>query len=127
MIFAGHRPVAQATSSARPSPSMAPCVDFEPIGRRGECPAGYNLLECARTLGVDLESLCGGEGTCGRCRVQVLAGSVSEPAAAERNALSSQELEEGCRLACQTHALGDCKLRVPPESLTTPQRAQVEG
>jgi uncharacterized 2Fe-2S/4Fe-4S cluster protein (DUF4445 family) len=102
-------------------------VDFEPIGRRGQCPADQSLLEAARQLGVELVSLCGGKGTCGRCKIQVLAGSVSEPTASELKALSSQELRDGYRLACQTYSLSHCKLRVPPESLTAPQRTQVEG
>lgn len=102
-------------------------IDFEPVGRRGECPADQSLLDCARQLGVELVSLCGGEGSCGRCKVQVLAGRISELTSTEREALSSQELEDGYRLACQTYALGDCKLRVPLESLTSPQRTQVEG
>lgn len=102
-------------------------IDFEPVGRRGQCPADQTLLECARQLGVGLVSICGGEGSCGRCKVQVLAGRISEPTSNEREILSSQELGDGYRLACQTYALGDCRLRVPPESLTTPQRIQVEG
>jgi len=102
-------------------------TDFEPIGRRGQCPADQSFLEAARRLGVGLVSICGGEGTCGRCKVQILTGPVSEPTPSEREALSSQELEDGYRLACQTYALGDCKLRVPPESLTALQRTQVEG
>ena len=102
-------------------------IDFEPVGRRGECPAGLSLLEAAQRLGVDLVSLCGGKGTCHRCKVQVLSGSVSPPTENEKSYLSSQELESGYRLACQTHPLGDCKLGVPTESLTAPQRTQVEG
>jgi len=102
-------------------------IDFEPVGRRGGCPADRSLLDCARQLGIDLVSLCGGKGTCGRCKVQVLAGRISESTPSERKALSPQELEDGYRLACQTYPLGDCKLRVLPESLTAPQRTQVEG
>jgi uncharacterized 2Fe-2S/4Fe-4S cluster protein (DUF4445 family) len=102
-------------------------VDFEPVGRRGDCPAGANLLDCARILGVDLVNLCGGSGTCGRCIVQVLAGEVSEPDGAESKFLTAKELEEGYRLACRTVPLTTCKVRVPPESLTAPQRTQVEG
>ena len=102
-------------------------IDFEPVGRRGECPADRTLLEAAQRLGVDLVSLCGGKGNCHRCKVQVLSGSVSPPTENEKNYLSSQELEGGYRLACQTYPLSDCKLRVPPESLTAPQRTQVEG
>ena len=35
-------------------------IEFQPIGRRGLCPAGETLLNCARRLGVELASLCGG-------------------------------------------------------------------
>ena len=54
-------------------------VEFEPVGRRGDCPEDQSLLECARLLGVDLVNLCGGSGSCGRCIVQVLGGHVTEP------------------------------------------------
>jgi len=102
-------------------------IEFEPVGRRGECPEGYSLLDCARQLGVDLVNLCSGASRCGRCVVQVMDGTVSEPSANEGEFLSSQELADGYRLACRTIPLGDCKVRVPPESLTAPQRTQVEG
>ncbi|MGD9144687.1 MAG: ASKHA domain-containing protein [Anaerolineae bacterium] len=106
---------------------MTVFVDFEPVGRRGECPEGQTLLDCARQLGVDLANLCGGSGSCGRCVVQIMAGAVSEPAAAESEFLSLKQLVDGYRLACLTSPLADCKVRVPPESLTAPQRTQVEG
>lgn len=102
-------------------------IDFEPIGRRGEFPAGQSLLECARQLGLGLVNLCGGAGSCGRCIVQILDGDVTEPAPGESEFLSPEEREEGYRLACQTVPRGDCLVRVPPESLTAPQRTQVEG
>jgi uncharacterized 2Fe-2S/4Fe-4S cluster protein (DUF4445 family) len=102
-------------------------IDFEPIGRRGEVGAGLSILEAARQLGLDLVNLCGGGGTCGRCKVQVLEGKVSEPTASEQEHLAQDDLGKGCRLACQAHPSGDCKLHVPPESLTAPQRTQVEG
>ena len=106
---------------------MAYTIEFEPIGRRGECPEGATLLEAAQLLGVDLVSVCGGVGTCGRCKVQVLAGAVSPLTDRERKALSEAELAQGYRLACRTQPLGDCRVHVPPESLTAPQRTQVEG
>jgi len=102
-------------------------IDFEPVGRRGQCTAKKSLLECAHQLGVELVSLCGGKGTCGRCKVQVLSGKHTQPTSAEREALSPSELEQGYRLACQTHPLKDCKVQIPTESLTAPQRTQVEG
>jgi len=102
-------------------------VDFEPVGRRGECPSGSTLLDGARQLGVDLVNLCGGAGNCGRCIVQVMEGDVSEPMPGEGEFLSPEQLATGYRLACQAVPMGDCKVRVPPESLTAPQRTQVEG
>src|SRR4030042_1980090 len=107
---------------------MAVCIiDLEPVGRRGECQGNESLLACARRLGVGISSICGGRGTCHSCKVQVLSGTVSEPTSNELETFASQELKEGWRLACQTYPISDCTLNVPPESMTTPQRIQVEG
>ena len=102
-------------------------IDFEPIGRRGECQGNESLLTCAHHLGVGISSICGGRGTCRSCKVQVLSGTVSEPTSSDREAFTPEELKEGWRLACQTYPAQDCKLNVPPESMTTPQRTKVEG
>ncbi|MCX6080205.1 MAG: ASKHA domain-containing protein [Chloroflexi bacterium] len=102
-------------------------VDFEPIGRRGQCSGDLSLLESARQLDVDIVSICGGVGSCGRCKVQIITGSVSKPTLDEQAELSFRELEQDYRLACQTYPRSDVKLLVPPESLTAPQRTQVEG
>jgi len=59
--------------------------------------------------------------------VQFLSGSVSKPTSNEHEAFTSQELKEGWRLACQTYPTSDVKLMMPDESMTTPQRVQVEG
>jgi uncharacterized 2Fe-2S/4Fe-4S cluster protein (DUF4445 family) len=52
---------------------------------------------------------------------------VSPPRPAESEFLSPERTATGYRLACQTVPLGDCRVGIPPESLTAPQRAQVEG
>ncbi len=108
-------------------------VDFEPLGRRARVASGATLLEAARQAGVGLNAVCGGTGTCGTCRVRLVAGQVTPPTEAERDALlpSSQGgvggVAEGLRLACQTRVLGDVRVDVPPTSITAPQRAQIEG
>ena len=102
-------------------------IDFEPVGRRGEFTGDQSLLECARQLSVDLVSLCGGVGSCDRCKVQVISGRVSKPTLEEEAELSASDLKQGYRLACQTYPESDVKLHVPPESLTAIQRTQVEG
>ena len=102
-------------------------VDFEPVGRRGEFSGDQSLLECARQLSVDLVSICGGVGSCEHCKVQVISGVVSKLSLEEEVTLSDEELEKGYRLACMTYPESDVKLHVPSESLTAPQRTQVEG
>jgi len=102
-------------------------LDVEPVGRRGECLANQSLLEAMHQMGVELVSLCGGKGTCFRCKIQILDGDVSPPTSSEQEAFSSGELNDGYRLACQTYPTSDCRLYVPPMSLTAIQRAQVEG
>ncbi|MCB2179940.1 DUF4445 domain-containing protein [bacterium] len=106
---------------------MGYIVDFEPVGRRGEFTEDDTLLDCARQLSVDLVSICGGAGSCERCKVQVISGEVSEYSYEEKEALTPEEIEQGYHLACMTYPLSDVKLHVPPTSLTTPQRTQVEG
>ncbi len=102
-------------------------IDFEPVGRRGPCAQGGTILDAARALGVDLASVCGGYGTCASCRVQIIAGSVTPVTQREQGELSAAELAQGYRLACLTEPLSDCRVHVPPESLTALQRTQVEG
>ncbi|HEX9116403.1 MAG TPA: ASKHA domain-containing protein [Anaerolineae bacterium] len=106
---------------------MAYLVDFEPVGRRGPCPDGGTLLDAARNLGVDLASVCGGAGTCGRCKVQLIGGTLTPAGEAERKSLGDRALSQGYRLACRAVPLEDCKVHVPPESLTALQRTQIEG
>lgn len=102
-------------------------IEFEPVGRRGEFPSEQSLLDCARQLNVDLVSVCGGFGICGRCKVQSISGDVGEQTEDEKSRLSERELAQNYRLACRTHVRSDATIHVPPESLTAPQRTQVEG
>ena len=102
-------------------------IDFEPVGRRGVCSEKQSLLDCARRYGVGIANICGGTGTCHSCKVRVLSGTVSEPTSNELEVFSRQELQDGWRLACQTYPTADCKVSLPAESMTTPQRTQVEG
>jgi uncharacterized 2Fe-2S/4Fe-4S cluster protein (DUF4445 family) len=102
-------------------------IDFEPVGVRGQGHDNESLLACAQQLGLGMSGVCGGLGTCHSCKVKVVSGTISEITSHEKEAFSSQELEEGWRLACQSYPLSDCKLSVPPESMTTSQRIQLEG
>ena len=102
-------------------------LDFEPLGQRFLCAAGTLLLDATRRAGVQLVALCGGQGTCGRCRVQVREGQVPDPTPEERAVLSPEELRAGYRLACQVRVTDDLRIHIPAASLSTIQRTQVEG
>lgn len=102
-------------------------VDFQPVGRRAVISHGQNLLEAARSAGVGLVAPCGGAGTCGNCRIRLQSGTLNPPTSEEKHFFSDQELDEGWRLGCRSEPQSDVKVIVPPESLTTTQRLQVEG
>ena len=55
-----------------------PLVVFTPSGKRGHFPVGTPLLQAARSLGVDIDSVCGGRGLCGRCQVLVAEGEFAK-------------------------------------------------
>lgn len=102
-------------------------VDFEPIGRRIQVPEGTDLLSAAQAAGVQIVSICGGIGSCEECIVRLESGELAPPTMIEKDVFAPEELEAGIRLACQAEPLTDVKIDVPPESLTTPQRLQIEG
>jgi len=102
-------------------------VDFQPVGRRATVPAGETLLQAAQSAGVELAAVCGGIGTCGKCRVRLISGRLTPPTGEERGIFSDSELLRGSRLACQAVPLADSTVDIPPEALSTSQRLQVEG
>ena len=102
-------------------------ISFEPLGRKARCREGESVLACAQRLGVDIIASCGGKGKCHTCKVQLLAGTVSEPTPQEMEVFSREDIAAGWRLACQTHLKSDCRISIPFDSLTTSQRIQVEG
>jgi len=102
-------------------------IDFQPLGRRGEASGESSLFDAARQMGVGLSGFCGGRGKCEACKVRILEGRMSDLTTNEREAFPAERLQEGWRLACQAHPATDCKVHIPAESMTAPQRTQVEG
>lgn len=72
-------------------------------------PAKQNqtLFDILLENGVTIDSPCGGKGTCGKCKVQIIAGNISEPSSEERDHLNEQEIADGIRLSCQCFLAGD--------------------
>ena len=105
-----------------------PLVVFTPSGKRGRVPAGTPVLDAARRLGVDLDSVCGGRGICSKCQVAPAYGTFSKHGVtAAPDALSAwnavearyeakRGLKPGRRLGCQARVMGDVVIDVPPES-----------
>jgi uncharacterized 2Fe-2S/4Fe-4S cluster protein (DUF4445 family) len=105
-----------------------PLVVFSPSGKRGRFPPGTTVLAAARALGVDLDSVCGGRGICGRCQVQVVDGElpkhgivsrascVSTEGAAESRLRARLHLAAGRRLGCQAQVLADVAIDVPADA-----------
>ena len=103
-------------------------VVFTPSGKRGRFALGTSLLDAARRLGVDIDSVCGGRAICGRCQCVPTEGSFAkhgiESEAGHLGGLTATELRyrerkglaEGRRLSCQAQLLGDVVVDVPPES-----------
>ena len=103
-------------------------VVFTPSGRRGRFPHGTRLLTAARQLGVDLDSVCGGRGICGRCKVLLQEGEfaaygvhsrpqhLSPLCEAEARYARRSEFAEAERLSCHATIEGDCMVDVPASS-----------
>ncbi len=104
-------------------------VVFTPSGRRGAFPQGTPLLHAARILGVDIDSVCGGRGLCGRCQILCAEGSFPKhelvshtshlspwSATEQRYSERKKPLQAGRRLSCHTLLLGDVVIDVPADS-----------
>ena len=103
-------------------------IVFTPSGRQGHVPAGTTVLQAARSLGVDIDSVCGGRALCGRCQVDVGTGefakhgitsgcdSLGAVTAVETRYADKRGMAEGRRLSCQSQLVSDVVIDVPPES-----------
>src|SRR6202158_4290968 len=108
--------------------SRTPLVVFMPSGKRGNFPVGTPLLQAARSLGVDIDSVCGGRGLCGRCQVLVSDGEFAKlgvtSSSASLSPFSEPEmrfsrcapLAGGRRLSCSARVEADVVIDVPASS-----------
>ena len=75
-----------------------------------ECNAGDNLLELARRANVAIDAPCSGNGSCGKCRVQLIEGELET---IKSRHISDEEYNAGWRLSCNSKVVGDCTVLVP--------------
>ena len=71
---------------------------------------GDNLLDLARRANVAIDAPCSGNGSCGKCRVQLLEGELETVPSRH---ISQEEFDAGWRLSCNCKILGDCTVLVP--------------
>lgn len=103
-------------------------IVFQPSGLRGTIEENSTILDAARQLGVALESVCGGKGNCGKCKVRIEEGNyakykinssieaVTTREEVNSKFLSKQQIKQNYLLACQTRIHGDVVVFVPEES-----------
>ena len=92
--------------------------------KEARVPAGTTLFDAASWNGVAIDSTCGGHGTCKKCKVRVVAGTVPLSPVDPR-AFTPDELRAGWRLACRAQAREDVQVEVPP--LQTRPKAALVG
>jgi len=103
-------------------------VVFTPSGIAARVPHGSTVLDAARAAGVDIDSVCGGRGLCGRCQVAPgtgqfakwgltsADGALSVPGPTELDYRGRRPLEASHRLSCKAAVLGDAVIDVPAQS-----------
>ncbi len=107
---------------------MSNRIIFTPSGREGQVADGATVLDAARQLGIDLDSVCGGRGICGRCQVipgvgsfpkwglDIDATALSAPGSTETSYAGKRPLLEGHRLGCAAVVQTDVVIDIPESS-----------
>lgn len=107
---------------------MSHRIVFTPSGLDGTVEDGITVLDAARKLGADIDSVCGGRGICGRCQItpsfgsfskwgiEAVESSLSERSEGEIKYKGKRALAEGNRLGCMAKVCGDMVIDVPAMS-----------
>lgn len=87
-----------------------PRVMFVDLLRSMEAPGGKTILQCALDMGIQISHVCGGDGACGTCRIEIVEGAdhVTPPTMDE----VVKEIEDPYRLSCQAKLIGDVKVKI---------------
>ncbi|MCK5595149.1 DUF4445 domain-containing protein [bacterium] len=88
--------------------------------------SGTSILEAAGRAGIVITFPCGGQGTCGKCRVQIVEGNIP-PTSIEEKTLSKDDISNGIRLACQSKITSNCIIDIPPASRESAQQILTKG
>ncbi len=91
-------------------------VSFRPNNVSVRVPASTTILTAANKTGIFIDSLCGGDGVCGRCRVIVREGAVT---GGSTDCFTHAEIQQGYILACEARIQSDVLVEIPPEPRLT--------
>jgi uncharacterized 2Fe-2S/4Fe-4S cluster protein (DUF4445 family) len=119
------------------NPQPTYLVVFQPSGRQARVPAGQTLLEAAREMGVEIESICGGQQTCGKCKIVADYGdfpkysivsapeNITPPGGEEVDYWAKRRRDAGnYRLSCAACVQGDLVINVPGNLVRRESRAR---
>ena len=102
-------------------------ITFSPSAKTVQVVQGTSILDAAREAGLHIQSVCGGDGVCGKCRVIIKSGKVESP---PTGLLTPEEIDDGVVLACEAKVFAaplkrgeprpcgreDISVEIPPES-----------
>ena len=102
-----------------------------PYGKKAEVELGERIFDVLSGVNLDVTSICGGRGICGKCKVEIKRGVeyLSPITTSERRLLSEEEIKRNVRLACQTVTAspGEVEVYVPRRSIRARQILQIKG
>jgi len=97
-------------------------ITFLPAHKSVEVAEGSTIAQAAQRAELHINNLCGGEGVCGECKVQILKGAAKTDAGLSAF-FSKEEMEKGFVLACQSKILEDLEVEIPPNPGSTGSRS----
>ncbi len=105
---------------------MESTVTFLPKNKKTRIPLGTTILEASLGIGLVHRHVCGGNATCGTCRVIILEGkeNLSPISKREFQLLGEDRIQQNCRLACQCKILGEVVVKIPSWLPVSVQDAQ---
>jgi len=89
-------------------------ITFLPDEKNIETNKGTTILEALESVGININTPCGGKGICGKCKILINKG-ITTATPIEEELLSGEEIKKGFRLACQTKIFEDTVIEIPSE------------
>ncbi|MDU6983111.1 MAG: 2Fe-2S iron-sulfur cluster-binding protein [Terrisporobacter othiniensis] len=90
-----------------------------------EVEAGSRLMDAINENNISIESTCGSKGKCGKCKVKLLEGKISNITENEKKLLSEKEIDEKIVFACERTVLGDITIEIINENKDMVEKGQI--